>query len=76
MFGFVRRHVQHLDRWSSALGFLGLGHLILSRFGDAGLLVAATLVFVAACFRAWMFETAGRGAAQPAPAVVRPRRGV
>ncbi|HEX4052860.1 MAG TPA: hypothetical protein VHX86_01210 [Tepidisphaeraceae bacterium] len=63
MFGFVRHHVQHLDRWSSALMFLVLGHLILSRVGDAGILVAAALVFVAACFRAWQFEMAGRGAA-------------
>ena len=56
MTSIVRRHIQHFDRWSSALLFLGLGHLALARFGFAGLMIAAALVFVSACFRAWMFH--------------------
>ncbi len=62
MVGFVRRHSQPLDRWSSTILFLGLGHLWLGRFGDTGIFAAMALVFVAACFRTLLFEVIRRPA--------------
>ncbi len=58
MSAFVRRHFQQFDHYSAAVLAFGLGHFVLWRFGDAGLLVAAGLVFVAACFRVYLAESA------------------
>jgi hypothetical protein len=57
---FVRRHIEQFDRLSSALLFVGLGHWILLQFKDTGIVIAFVLIFVAACFRAWMFELGRR----------------
>jgi hypothetical protein len=59
---FVRRHIEQFDRWSAALLFLGLGHWILLQFKDTGIVIAFALIFVAACFRAWMFDLGRRTA--------------
>lgn len=57
---FIRRHAQRFERWSSALLLLGLGYIVLSLLQDLAPLVAMTLVFASACFRALLFAVTRR----------------
>ena len=60
---FIRRHKQQFDHWSSILLSFGLGYIVLSLLRDLGPLVAMSMAFLAALFRAWLFAVTRRPAA-------------
>jgi hypothetical protein len=51
---FVRRHLEHFDRWSALVGALGLGHLLGLRLGEYGFIVAMLALGLCACSRIYL----------------------
>jgi hypothetical protein len=51
---FVRRHFESLERWSSVLLAMGLGHWLFAGMGNNGLLIAFSVLFLSASFRAYL----------------------
>jgi hypothetical protein len=56
----VRRHFEQMERWSSILMAMGLGHWFSLQLGEYGTFVALALVFIGACFRIFLHGVAKR----------------